>query len=483
MARKFCFVETSSPDKTKTYSVRSSKMYKSRITKWGFDRKYVRSKGGQNGGIGQATRSRRSTAIPMPTCPSPTPALIDTHVFALSPDVPVSSRNYFPAELNHEGDPPIQNLSCGRPQKSAALTQVGMYDSSMSRGFSQTGSLQTRICRPPSPLPDFRIPEQIFGLIHSYVPSVFVNRIWVLNETEVYNAQNQSEDVVSGAFYHTCRTAVLLFNQNSYVQAQQVLSKAFGMIAKLLKAEEPRTLRRLWNSFAILIQNRLVDVALMLRRYICDMASLVLAPNHPLVRMWKLLSTSEPAQLEALVYQIWQCTTNAFARATGQFNQTTVSYQTELIYRIYGKSDPGSAERRLHSLLQECESQCGTSNFSYLHILTILGYNLLDQGKYEQAETTSNHLSEHARATAKYDSVKYQISAICIAVRAHYGLGQFCRAERGLREAVKMIAIDRGENDTWRMELMALLVEWLREWGRTEDADHLACELAKLSSE
>ena len=485
MAREFRFADT--PDKAKAYTVPSSKMYKSRIKKWGFDKKYVRSTGGQHGGIRRATQPRQSATIPTPNSLSSTPPPINTHVFPLSirsSNMPVSSRNCLPAEENQEGDPKIRNLSCGRPQRSPALTQISMYGSSISQDLVQTGHLQSRLCWPPSPLPESRTPEQIFGLIHSYVSGSFGNRKWLMIANEVCMAKDPTGYPVSQIFYmEVCGAAIRLFNQNSHAQAQRKLSRACGMIAKLLKREEPQSMRFLWDSLAILIQNRLVDVALMLRKFICEMASIILTPAHPWARMWKLLSKTEPDQLESLIHQAWQCATDAFAGATGRFNRTTISYQTNLIHRIYGVRDPASAVRRLRSLLQECERQCGTSNFSYLGILATFGYILLDQEKFEQAETTSNHLYEHAKATPQHESLKYQISAMEVAARAHYGLGQLFRAEGGLREATNMIKRRWGKADPWAINLMTVLEKWLREWNRREDADRLNREIAELSLE
>lgn len=483
MAREFRFAEK--PDKRKADTSLSPKMYKSRITKWGFDKKYVRSKGGKQGGIRKAIRPRRSTAIPTPTSTVPAPAPVDTHFFppsTRSSNVPVLSRNHFPAEENQEEEPATRNLSCGRPQRSAALTQIGIYDSSMSQGLAQTGHLQTHICRQPSPLPEFRIPEQIFGLVHSYVSSYLSNKTWVYDEYGVYHVKKTTAHGVHIAFHAACNKAVLLFDQNSNAQAQEILSKAFGMVAELLRTEGPQIMKRLWSSLAMFIQNRLVDVALMLRKFTCDMASVILTPAHPYARLWRLLSTTEPSQLESIIYRIWQCTTDAFAKATGQFNQMTLEYQTSLIRHIYRVEDPDSGVRRLHSLLQKCERQRGRSNRSYLRILSALGNHLLDHRNFEQAETVGNDISEHARAMP-LGSVFYQALAIEMVAKAHYGLGQHFRAEGGFREAMKIIAKEWGETDPWRMDLMIMLGEWLRTWGRIEDADHIDREIVELSME
>jgi hypothetical protein len=358
-----------------------------------------------------------------------------------------------------------------------------MYDSSMSQGLSQAGHHQTRICQPPSPLPDFRIPEQIFGLIDSYVSGSFDSKKWVRGELGVYLAKDPCESLVADDFHRACRTTTLFFNQSSYAQFQQMLSKSFGMISKLLKTEDPRAMGFLLEPLMLLIRVSLVDVALMLRKFICDMASIILTPAHPWARMWKLLSTTEPNQLESLIHQTWQCTTDAFEGATGRFSKMTVNYQTRLINCVYLDKDPASGVRRLLLLLQECERQCGTANLSYLDILSTLGFNLVALGKFEQAETTSNQLYEHARARPLHTSSFYQLLAMEIAARAHYGLGQHFRAERHLREAMKMVATEQGKADLWTMELTSLLEEWLRKWNRTEEADHLTREIAELSLE
>ena len=268
MAREFRFAEK--PDKRKADTSLSPKMYKSRITKWGFDQKYVRSKVSLHGGIRKATRPRRFAVVPTSISPISAPAPINTHVFPLStrsPNVRVLSRYHLRAEENQEEEQPMRNPSCGRPQRSAALTQIGIYDSSMSQGLAQTGHLQTHICQQPSPLPEFRIPEQIFGLVHSYVSSYLSNKTWVSDESGVYHVKNTTAHGVHIAFHATCNKAVLLFDQNSNAQARQILSKAFGMVAELLRTEGPQIMKHLWSSLAMFIQNRLVDVALMLRKF------------------------------------------------------------------------------------------------------------------------------------------------------------------------------------------------------------------------
>ena len=213
---------------------------------------------------------------------------------------------------------------------------------------------------------------------------------------------------------------------------------------------------------------------------ISDMASLILSPLHPWARMWKLLSITDPNQLESLIHQTWQCATDAFEGALCRFHQLTVNYQTDLIYQIYRVRDPTTTERRLRSLLLDCERQCGTSNLSYLSILSTLGYSSLYQGKFQQAEALGMDLSQFAKATPQSGSLLYEISGLEIAARAQHSIGTNYLAEGGLREAVKMIGTEWGKDDPWAIEIMLLLEKWLLEWNRAEHADRLKAEVVEL---
>lgn len=327
--------------------------------------------------------------------------------------------------------------------------------------------------------------EQVFSCARQHIETSFDYSCWKLDDSDTWISTQCTPDTLDlpEAYFDLIRSAVLLFSQQSAVEAGLVLSKAFALIRPILTSGNVRALNFFWASLAYLIQFDHPEIVTTLIKYIRDMTSEVLRGSHPVSRLFDLLVKVDIAELEMFVHHTWQVTADTFQSRLGQLHPEYVRHQCDLIFRIYGTKFPATAETKLKDLLQKCVDTPDAPKLSYLTVLNALGYNAMNSTNWAEAASLGKQLEDCARNAEGVDVLVYQFGGLEIQGRALIKMGLWELAVGCLAKATPMIAEEWGFQDPWRIELMALQQEWLRENNELQAADTLRAEIQSLAQQ
>jgi hypothetical protein len=323
------------------------------------------------------------------------------------------------------------------------------------------------------------LPEQLFATITSYFDSCFRTGTWILGE-KGHCVSKKAHHITPHhpiAFYHYCESASTFFLQQSPIKGRQVLSKAIDLIPEILRAELPSTLENFLDTILVLKQRRQADIVTILLRYFCKVAAIIFPVDHALNQICRLMAVVDPEHHTAVFSQSWKCATDSFGRSLGRLSPTSVRCEIDFVRRVYGVDDPIRAERYLRNCLRECEHGLGRNDRSSLEILCTLGYRLLEQERYVEAEAIGKDMLQRSQFVTSHLA---KVDALELSAKVQYYLDNQVLAECYLRDAVKRASDigERGNPD--RLRNMLLLESWLREWARGNDADKLKQEMGDL---
>ncbi|KAJ3494040.1 hypothetical protein NLG97_g4338 [Lecanicillium saksenae] len=335
----------------------------------------------------------------------------------------------------------------------------------------------------PSITPPMALSERIFSLAQQRIETSFTYGIWKVIDGNVQTimARTKHEFELPETYFDLVRSAILLFEQGSTIEGYRILSKAFALVKIILKNGNVRSLNFFWSSLVLLVQSNCTDIVVSLIRYIDEMATILLQPGHPVVQMFKLLTQIDVLELEPLVHNTWQITADAFQKQLPNLHPEYVRHQCDLIFRIYGKRDTASAERRLSQLLKNCEDTAQTPELSHLTVLNALGYNFMNSKDWTKAVNIGHKLEERAQLAHDVNLLVYQIGGMEIQARAFNELKLIMPAVKCLKQAIQLIANEWGKSDPWCIELMALQQIYLRKDNEIKAADDLQAEISSIT--
>lgn len=349
-----------------------------------------------------------------------------------------------------------------------------------------------------SATPPMSIAERIFALAQRHIETSFTYGVWKVDSSNnvCTSMTCTKEDMdLPEMYFDLIRSAVLLFEQGSTTEGQHVVSKAFALVKPILKSGNVRALNFFWTSLVFLVQFGQAAIVVRLMSFIYEMARIVLHPEHPVVHMFKLLTAIDLSELESLVHNTWQITADAFQQELPRLHPEYVRHQCDLIFRMYGTRDAATAEQRLRKLLEDCENTMPhqVPELSRLTVLNALGYNFMNSKDWVSAVNIGQKLEDRARHAPQdgngndghgdddVDLLVYLIGGMEIQARAFNELKLIMPAVKCLKQATPLIAEHWGDNDPWRIELMALQQNWLRENGEIKAADELKAEITRIT--
>jgi hypothetical protein len=337
------------------------------------------------------------------------------------------------------------------------------------------------ILRSSSPRQSFSISEHLFSSIKSHYRSSYESRVWITNSNGYFITLNPGAAKVDhepANFYMYFSLAMKLLEKDSVVDFRRVLSKGFSIIEDLLRAQHPRTLDNLLGVFVHLLRRGKVEIASMLRNYISQMATKVLRKGSPWGEICRILGMIDLESFEEIIVQSWICIVDVWGECVGQFHASALDSYTMFI--VYGPRGVSEQEGMFRRLLAQVEESPGISPMRINTILRNLGYNVLLQGKYGEAEKIGLEIVSRARRDEQSVFTNNRINAWDIIARSQHGQNKLELAEKSLREGFRQGCEAWGVKDSRTVAFMVRLEVWLREWGRGGEADELRAERVQL---
>ncbi|KAE9364653.1 hypothetical protein N431DRAFT_354655 [Stipitochalara longipes BDJ] len=335
-------------------------------------------------------------------------------------------------------------------------------------------SREEGIPRSPSTPQTLLVPERLFFTIKTYLDSQFQSRSWITDENGFCTVRNTPEGVKSGAvdFYTSCISAVSLLESGQLVEFRRLLAKAFRHAETLIRIQHPRTLDLVIEITLFLKRRQHPEIVKLLLGYLVNLSTIVWTKDHYLTHIWRLVGMLEEDELEQTVIQSWRCTVDNFEKGLGQFHSTSLWNNLRFIGRVYS---PPDAEPLLRTLLAQYEEKrSNLSNVQTLEILRYLAHNLLKEGRYAEAEQLGFDIVSRAE---EQEFIFYKTDSLRYLAYAQYYQNKRTLSENNLRRALQLAVDSGGIADPLSIDCLLTLEQWLREWGREDEADKLKEEI------
>jgi hypothetical protein len=341
---------------------------------------------------------------------------------------------------------------------------------------------RSKILHSPSSPRSLLVAERLFFSINVYFDGSFRIRPWITDESHstpiapgTLSLPNHAPD-----FETYCRNAAEFLRLGSTVKFRRALSKAINLVKDLLLAEHPRTLDCFLEVFLSLLRVGRLEIASFLRNYISEMAAIVIAREHPWGHICRLISMLDTESLEQALIQSWRCTINAFENSFGPFNQLTLGAHLQFIHQVYASTDLLEEERLLRELLAQCEHVSNIPTVPTTGIILNLMRNMTAQERYTEGEQLGLVVLSRTQDDWGIIRVIESIIVLKFMAQSQYQQHQAKKAEESLRMTIEMVTEYGGMNHPLAIEMMVNLEEWIRGWGRQEEADELQAEIDKL---
>ncbi|KAM0438975.1 hypothetical protein ACHAPT_001736 [Fusarium lateritium] len=170
-------------------------------------------------------------------------------------------------------------------------------------------------CRTPSPAPSPSLPpppetlrvEQLLGLFRNYVDASFSSGAWK-HEHNVSCVSRKTKDR-GNELFERVMTLFALVNRSQWrlddVSITQLLSPAFESLRVLIGSESPifvvRTICLVWY----LNRHHQKDLTKLVMSYVAGMVPVILGQNHPMTRIWRILGSEEFSEFYELATRLY----------------------------------------------------------------------------------------------------------------------------------------------------------------------------------
>jgi len=479
-------------------------MYKSRITKWGLDKKtketeawaILRIKAQRNAvGKDSAFRVRekavtiedvlryfkRKGIVHPEVAPKPpeasTPPVIECWTPIPSPrpgvkTIQVSEEEDVQsgADSLHFRGAEMNVVSCTTPDSSPGNGDVRVYlniDETRQVLFSNPEIQSFEIPLSPLPPQSLLVPEKLFASVKAYYGGAFAGGLFKPDEHgDLINvSQTLGRNQILVKFHELWITGVSLMWSKSFVKGRRCLSKASSFASQVLRGQDPKTLHCILELFIHTRKNGQNQIAMILRNLVDGIAEMLFAEGHPWRQIFSQIASLDNAHFEFALAEAWRCACDIFANLLGQFYPTTIYCYLNFISTVY--SSNGSAQL-LQNYLIRGEQELGRLDWRLLQTKHQYGWALASHGRKFEAIAILEEVLARCREIGgqKYIVILtlYRIS-LC-----QYALGRQHEAESTLHQAIKTAEEAYGKFDSWVLQLKACLEEWLCKWGRKAES-------------
>jgi len=419
------------------------------------------------------------TPSPAPTVPlfGNDTQMITTSPFSWQEQFAQPERTQYPSATQNFDDTEMDGMVVSTPERTFSEYNEQILQCTL-RDMYNLISDNRDIPRSPSTPQTLLVPERLLLTIKTYVDGSFEQGSWVTGEDGYCvtlgmptNTPNTPFD-----FRDYCLAAMHLLDRGLLVDFRRILSKAFSAVDTLIRIQHPRTLDVIINSVMYIRFSGYHDIAELLLGYTSRISTILLTKDPPLAHILRLISMLEADSLEQGLIEAWRCGLNGFGKSLGYLHASSVDINLEFIQRVYGHIRPSVAEAHLRRLLAQAEKESKNSEQT-VDIMVALGWNLYEQNRFAEAEQMALDVLSQAGSKGWY---ALEADALELLAHSQHQQNNKSSAEKNLRHSIQLTREAWGMADPWAMGLMVVLLGWLRDWRREEEADQLQAEIAEL---
>jgi len=355
------------------------KMYKSRITAWGLDKKM---KGNEVRAVVRMRRKRLAAG-------KASTFRVRGQVLDFDKVISHLKRKGLALDdVPSEPSSPVPSLECYTPEPRAQEPSCSATDNALT---DWNGRHMLRI---PSPRlissPDsLRIPEQLFSDIRTYFAESFASSRWVYQGgrrdlVDVTRSTSLQEKLRPEPHWSQIMLwTPLLFNARgaaNVVKAGQHLQQAFTQVEDVIKAEQPSLVYHLLvllDEFEANYQKP--EIVRILLKHIHSLASVFLGMKHPIASASRQLSFLDTwTNISELV---WNVVTDTCRRFLGRDHTLTRELQLDAFTRFSSRGNWSLAETQLRAFLFELRQPSDPDPYVYFRAQYKLARALMQQGR------------------------------------------------------------------------------------------------------
>ena len=319
------------------------------------------------------------------------------------------------------------------------------------------------------------VPELMFVTVRNYHQGCFEAGVWTADREGdpcrstkgPLQPANQMKRL-----RELCSVATDLFGMSRPQEAGMALVAATTDIKDIVLGEDPHTLRRLFEVIMALHRRGRPEIALVILQQFSAMGETLLSRNHPLriICGW-LASTSDIVQTnyENIVIQSFRTLCEVFEGVLGPGHRTSIDSRLTFIY-MTSSMDSSSLATSLTKLWHRCEGTLGTHDLRTLEVRLALGWNYLHRSNIIEAKRIAWSM------ITQCDSNHFRPHVLELLATSQYELGETQEAEINLRAAIDEARSWWGHDNGHVQSWLFTLEGWLEARGDLESAAQLQRE-------
>jgi hypothetical protein len=448
------------------------RMYKGRITAWGFDKKM---KGNEVRAIVRMRRKRLAAG--------------KASTFRVRGQVldfdkvksHLKRKGLALDDVPSESNSPIPDLECYTPEPQVQEPSCSATDNALTvwNGRHMFRIPSPRLVSSPDSL---RIPEQLFGDIHTYFTESFASSRWVYQGGRrdlvdvTRSTPLQAKLRLEPHWSQIMRWTVLLFKAGgaaNVVRAGQHLQRAFIQVEDVIKAEEPSlmfNLLELLDEFEAYYEKP--EIVRILLKHIHSLASVFLGMKHPIASASRQLSfldtwtnISEP---------VWNVVTDTCGKFLGHDHTFTRELQLRAFPRFSSRGNRSLAETQLRAFLFKLRQPLDPDPYVYFQAQYQLAWVLILQRRLSihgaEAEQLLQECSRWAFGDPRHmmESPAPNLGASSLRLLASFQehRGAIWQAEETLRYNCEMCTMCFGREHVATLTAIAEYEDFLLRYGK-----------------
>ena len=340
-----------------------------------------------------------------------------------------------------------------------------------------------RVCPSLEPPRDLLIPERLFSAVKTFLQSSLLNydlngHSELLDRKPVMRSTSVSYAIYE--FYESCTAASQLLRQRLFVEARQLLFGACERSKDMVEQGHPKTIEILFDIYFRFEEAGYGDAAIKVFEHLRSTATMASSSTYTFRKLIDTMLLLE-RNVEDVYFTAWQLSVDILEQHLEPFNWPWLASHLRHISSTGSKSGWQEAERLLRSLSTKCEQIGSKSESRNLEIRLYLAFNLFNQKKYKEAEEIGQDLFERAKNLEDKSFFAYWTTfALDVVSLAQYKQGKDALAENSLKQCIDITTRRLGEDHPDTINFSLQLEVWLRGWGRQDEAMALAAQRTRI---
>jgi len=323
--------------------------------------------------------------------------------------------------------------------------------------------------------------ERIFVILRDYYKGSFESGTWK-NAGQMSRCYSTKDNLDSMTYQdgmlHHCVAACKCLNDGHFFEARRFLESATANVKEIILSEDPFLFSILFVALDIVHKYGWLGAALAILRHFSDMGKLLLGNKHPLHLVCKwLVSQDEVHQISFgdVVQRSLQVIGESFEMTLGTHHLATLSSRLRTLHwRVKDGDEP--AGLLLQKLLLDSDRALGRSHSLTLRVCFVLAHRYLHHHNFQQAKEVAQEIVarinsiETENRTWSPDFRPMVINALAI---AQDGLCETQAAVTSLREPIESFYSPENSKGGHLVGFMLNLEQMLVKHGELDSAVHV----------